>query len=591
MKYTQLISTSNEDKIDDHELIFLGNWCKNFDYLINDNKVVNYHWDNRSKLKDDYNYINDLYEKLIPKISKTLNKLHSKSYSDDYWRIILGYWLFYYLSVNIDRWENINCALNQFKEINSYQGLNSDSLPIPANTREFINLASDGRWNHLTYTKILKFLINKKKLNILIVEKKYINLEFYYNYQINLKHKIKNFIINLYLKIFKNIIKKNKIVLFKTYLGLINELKMNLRYRQFPIFCENKRFEKNIDNDLRNELDLDFNPKNLFESFILEDIFKNMPSEFLENYKKIDEYLENYYLPENPKLIFSSRSLATDNIFVRYIAKKKEIGCKLIYGQHGGGYGQIDFTWAEDHEIKISDKYLTWGWYKKNNDKVKSFYLIKDINHFKFQKTNNIKNLCYFLRSRPKYTGRIDGSTGSNQMSKYYKDCLNFAKDLNENDNFNITPRFHEARFEWNHIGIWKKYNFKKFSFTNTESLKYVYKNYDLLIYSYIGTGFLESIALNKPFILVSSLLEWPLRKEAVEDFYELEKVNIFFKDNDKAKLHLKFIHNNLHGWWNSDEVIRVKNFFKQKYARIDVDNKRREELYNLIEKLNKNVI
>ena len=163
MKYTQLISTSNEDKIDDHELIFLGNWCKNFDYLINDNKVVNYHWDNRSKLKDDYNYINDLYEKLIPKISKTLNKLHSKSYSDDYWRIILGYWLFYYLSVNIDRWENINCALNQFKEINSYQGLNSDSLPIPANTREFINLASDAKWNHLTYTKIFKFLIKKKK--------------------------------------------------------------------------------------------------------------------------------------------------------------------------------------------------------------------------------------------------------------------------------------------------------------------------------------------------------------------------------------------------------------------------------------------
>ena len=97
-----------------------------------------------------------------------------------------------------------------------------------------------------------------------------------------------------------------------------------------------------------------------------------------------------------------------------------------------------------------------------------------------------------FLRSRPKYTGRIDGSTGSNQMAKYYKNCLKFAKDLKDKNNFNIVPRLHEAQFEWNHINIWRNNNFNKFSFTDKESLDQVYKNYELLIYSYIGTGFLE---------------------------------------------------------------------------------------------------
>ena len=176
-------------------------------------------------------------------------------------------------------------------------------------------------------------------------------------------------------------------------------------------------------------------------------------------------------------------------------------------------------------------------------------------------------------------------------MAKYYKSCLNFAQNFNENNNFNFIPRFHEAEFEWNHLNIWRKYNFNKFSYTNTESLEYVYKNYDLLIYSYIGTGFLESLALNKPFILISSLMEWPLREEAVKDFNELEKVNIFFKDNNKAKLHINSIQSNLNEWWESSEVIKVKNYFKQKYARIDIDDKRREELYNLIEKLNKDVL
>ena len=105
------------------------------------------------------NLDSDTKQNLLPKISKKLNKLHSKTYSDNYWRINIGYWLFYYLSVNIDRWENINSALNQFKEINSYQGFSINTNPVASNTREFINLASDAKWNHLTYTKIFKFLM------------------------------------------------------------------------------------------------------------------------------------------------------------------------------------------------------------------------------------------------------------------------------------------------------------------------------------------------------------------------------------------------------------------------------------------------
>ena len=155
MKYIQLISTSNEEKIKDAEIVYLGNWCKNDDYIINDKKIVNYHWDNRRKLEKDNNYTNELYEKLLSQISVTLNNLHSKSYSNDYWRIICGYWLFYYISVNFERWENIINAFSQFKEINCYQGLNINEQPISTNTREFMNLASELKWNHLTYTKII----------------------------------------------------------------------------------------------------------------------------------------------------------------------------------------------------------------------------------------------------------------------------------------------------------------------------------------------------------------------------------------------------------------------------------------------------
>ena len=50
-----------------------------------------------------------------------------------------------------------------------------------------------------------------------------------------------------------------------------------------------------------------------------------MPSELLENYETIEEYIQKSELPDDPSLIVSTRSLATENIFVRYIAKKKKM--------------------------------------------------------------------------------------------------------------------------------------------------------------------------------------------------------------------------------------------------------------------------
>ena len=78
-----------------------------------------------------------------------------------------------------------------------------------------MNLASDVKWNHFTYTKIINFLIKKKNLNIRISEKKYNNEPFYYNYKPNIKHKIKTYLIKLYVYFFKKKLKKIKLFYLK----------------------------------------------------------------------------------------------------------------------------------------------------------------------------------------------------------------------------------------------------------------------------------------------------------------------------------------------------------------------------------------
>ena len=56
-----------------NKITFLGDWCEKYDNFKNldpeNYNVFEYHWDNRQKLKDDYNYLNKFYQKITMYLS------------------------------------------------------------------------------------------------------------------------------------------------------------------------------------------------------------------------------------------------------------------------------------------------------------------------------------------------------------------------------------------------------------------------------------------------------------------------------------------------------------------------------------------
>ena len=95
----------------DKKIFFLGEWCKQihrkaFWNKLN-SKTQTYHWNNREKLKKDYNYSKSLYNNLISELTKNLNFYHKVNYSSRYWKIVLGPWLLSFIQVVLERYENI----------------------------------------------------------------------------------------------------------------------------------------------------------------------------------------------------------------------------------------------------------------------------------------------------------------------------------------------------------------------------------------------------------------------------------------------------------------------------------------------------
>ena len=78
-------------------------------------------------------------------------------------------------------------------------------------------------------------------------------------------------------------------------------------------------------------------------------------------------WLRIFLFPKKPKKIFTCLGILRSTLMDRYIAKNIENGTSLILAQHGGNYFQHKSHFNSLLEVKIADKYLSWGNIKKKN--------------------------------------------------------------------------------------------------------------------------------------------------------------------------------------------------------------------------------
>ena len=85
------------------KVLFLGEWCRLYRHRSIwselDSETLPYHWDDRKKYRQDYFYVDSLYEKCLSLLSKEMNHLHQVDHSNRYWRIIIGPWLYFFIGI------------------------------------------------------------------------------------------------------------------------------------------------------------------------------------------------------------------------------------------------------------------------------------------------------------------------------------------------------------------------------------------------------------------------------------------------------------------------------------------------------------
>ena len=548
--------------------LLVGDWCINNDHRFKKNKKVKYfvseyHWSKESKLEKDLKYLQKVYILFLNNLCKNLNEFHNWKYPIRYWEILLHKWLWAYLVAIFDRWEIIRSIRNKNKSISTKVFRYKIKNFVPKNSFEFgRSIIYSEDWNHWIFSKIIKYtgtiqyrFINKSEINPKVPYAKK-----------NFKDKLNNHFLNFPFSRFSS----NKIFTQSLYFSKELRFKFDLLYRQFGYE------EKNIDLDFSSQVDFDkrdiflklINGKDSFVKFAYGLVKYHLPKIFFEDYKEKIKSINKSKLPEKPKIVATAVEHNYDDPFKLYIAQKVLKGSKFYIFQHGASYGISKFNSAEKYEARFSDKLFTWGW--KNSKKTSPLF-VQQVANKKIVKKRNASGLIipvneFYLQPTPNF---LHGNPRIKmEVNKYIDNIILFLSKIDKNvlntSNFKYVDRINSK-----YVLKSLKFKFPNIKFIKSTKNTYALSNrFKLTVETINSTGFLESLNLNIPVILILDRKYCPIRKSALKHFEMLKKVKIIHSNPTEAADFVNKRYSKLEEWWNGKSLQKARNEFCYKFAR-----------------------
>ena len=578
MKDRTLILTADQDTWpkDNKELVlFLGAWCKRYSqknvWQQLDFKVAKYHWDDRQKLINDYEYLQSLYEKILFDLANKLNQVNSTNYSLRYWRIVVGPWLGSFIQILFDRWYMLKHVIDKEKISKCYI-IQRDPMSVISNDMDhFIDLFTDDDWNEAIYGQLLQ-LNWGDTVNIKKIKKKTLTKKIKNNRSLSLvdifKKNIKKYLILLFNRLLP---KDNGYFFISTYLPLKELLKLQISLGQFPKFWISPAVPTKKPNIQQrqwwfsNSVLKDCS----FETILRQLIPLHIPTAYIEGFKDIERLTCIINWPKNPTAIFTSVDYYSNDVFKIWSAKKTQLGTMLVIGQHGGHFGMTPFSFHENHQIEIADKWLSWGWSDKKRPKIIPIGNFKNFGK-KFEYDPKGGALMV-LMSIPRYSYYLYAAPISGQLLDYQEDQQKFLKNLPLELRQQVLIRLNSIDYGWDQRNYWEDSVVKPQIDFGRQNIKKLIKQCRICISTYNSTTLLDSLMLNVPTIIFWNPKNWELKEEAKLYFNLLKSVGIFHDTPEGAAQQMINIWNNIDYWWRSKEVQDARKKFCNQYSK-DID-------------------
>jgi putative transferase (TIGR04331 family) len=240
----------------------------------------------------------------------------------------------------------------------------------------------------------------------------------------------------------------------------------------------------------------------------------------------------------------------------------------------------------EDAQIKIADKFITWGWKdKKQKRKVVPFYSILISNIKKKYNYTKAKDICFCQNIYPNYFAHLDGNPIT------FTDKIYFIKKANEV--FNNLNSSLKKEYVIRYLDSLSKDSIYHPAFINNKirkdrgdlKLEEILQKVRIFVHDQDSTTFLKTLSYNIPTLLILKKNYYKnRRKESRRHYLGLEKVKILHTDPISLSNFINKNYYSIEKWWNNEKTQKARNNFCKYYAK--KTDKPVQSVFSLIKKI-----
>jgi putative transferase (TIGR04331 family) len=562
----------------EEDILFLGEWCRRYlrqeAYDHRKYEVVRNHWDDRDKLESDESNLRHLHDTLVKSLTVVLNDIHSVSYSERYWQILLDPWLVYYVAIIWDRWECIRICLKEYQPTKTFNVVAKSESKVPRDHAAALELYLDDIWNHQIYVDILS-QIEPQKCEVIFLD---IESELPDPVEVGVGSNPSSgkWVV---IKFIDDVLSKFSSGSGISFGGFISpfllQAKLQLRLGQIPI--SNFSLIKDLrpayglsDKSLRkraSDLLGDNSPQtDGFQNFLISRLLFDAPSSILEDFGQLRRAAN--LDKRRPRVILSSYYHWTSDPFKAWVADRVENGAQLVIVEHGGAIvPRFDIM---DFEDRIADKKITWYKpYLPNQVRLPAAKLIGS----KVTKLRRGSG-CWCLIvgfENPRYVYRATAAPHAGQCLAMYSSIVKLIETISSEElkaSVKIRPYPNmgwdlEARFQ-DELGT--RY------IQNDCSLYQAYNDAKVIVCTYPNTTLSEGMVSGRPTLLLYEKSLWELHDHFKPLLEVLRRAKIVHDDPVSLSTHLDKIWSDPESWWSSIDVVRAREAFSDMVISVPED-------------------
>ncbi len=566
--------------IPDVEFKLLGGWCATLDIKNNSSqahfKVVGL----SPEFEYDPIYIQDLYHRLIPSVSQTLNQIHKLNMSYNQWETVIGYWLVTLLHPLRDRWQRLSSIASSGEDIELVVCQRSEDFNPAMTSMEDKRIETSNEYNSYVYADMSSWFesiqVNfmKGPIPSLQLVTPQSQIDWLSSKFSTIVSRVKESLVPAFLLVCKltRLLGRQRCFLITSYIPLEAQLRLAVKTRA-PVFLS---YVNNIffayakpsnlkKNNVRRPKSIDgFQPANAFEEYLNDKLFDYFPPSVIEDFNSYVHTLKEYNLQNTPEFTISEMLHAAGSDLGRiWMGLYGNRNKQLIVLQHGGAYGHYDLMWSYFFESRISSSFMSWGWMEFSlNSGVKNVPALRVLVREKSKPRNHLGILILLppeFRFPHLYhpTQPIDADQTMNHLQVVNQ----FLGKLSDSGLRSVYLKAQKTDSQIAHEVFSEKLDILNFLESGSSVLL---KSFNLLISTYAGTNTVECLMSDTPTIML-----WPeefcnFSGNAASVMYQLEKAGVLHKDYDSASRIASLDHLSLTNWWESSEVkMAVSNYLK----------------------------